>query len=242
MKQELKMKTMKYIQKIIMPTLLGAAILLTACGDDPVSTSDLLDVNDVTASGSDTEVRMRITSNASWTVTENVDWITAVKPAQGSGDAEVVLYLQSNPYADTDSIRVGNVVVETTGHVKRTVKVSQLPIEGSLPILADVKIQEVERNRCTVSFTLASPLLVSETGLCYSTTDEAPTVSGDHMAMSGAWHNADLILELTELESGMEYFVRPYAVSSLGTAYGDALQITTPGDKPSENENNWPTW
>ena len=226
-----------------MPVLLGTFAFMTACGDDPVSTSDILEVNDVTASGSDTEVRMRITSNASWTVTENVDWITAVKPAQGSGDAEVVLYLQPNPYADTDSIRVGNVVVETTGHVRRTVKVSQLPIEGSLVRITDIKIpEEVGRNQCPVSFTLTSSLLVTEAGLCYSTTNEEPSVSGEHLAMSGSWHNTELTLELTELESGMEYFVRPYAVNSMGTAYGEVRHIATPGDKPSENENNWPTW
>jgi hypothetical protein len=40
----------------------------------------------------------------------------------------------------------------------------------------------------------------------------------------------------------MEYFVRPYAVNSMGTAYGEVWHIATPGDKPSENENNWPTW
>ena len=66
---------------------------------------------------------------------------------------------------------------------------------------------------------------VSERGVCYSTTNSEPTIA-DQKVVSGRG-NGTFNLAITGLAASTTYFVRAYAINENGTAYGNALTITT---------------
>lgn len=68
---------------------------------------------------------------------------------------------------------------------------------------------------------------VTERGMCWST-GHNPTVSGSHIAC-GAGTGA-FTADITNLISGMRYYVRAYATNSMGTGYGEEKEFTTNGN------------
>ena len=65
---------------------------------------------------------------------------------------------------------------------------------------------------------------IIEHGACWSTTN-SPSISGSHV--SGGSGTGDFSIELTDLLSGTIYYVRIYAVNSVGVAYSDEMSFTT---------------
>lgn len=65
---------------------------------------------------------------------------------------------------------------------------------------------------------------VTERGVCWSTTDN-PTVS-DNKIMSDLG-TGSFTVSLMALSENTKYFVRAYAVNSIGTAYGETISFTT---------------
>ena len=65
---------------------------------------------------------------------------------------------------------------------------------------------------------------ITEHGACWSTTN-SPSISGFHV--SGGSGTGDFSIELTDLQPGTTYYVRIYAVNSVGVAYSDEMSFTT---------------
>ena len=65
---------------------------------------------------------------------------------------------------------------------------------------------------------------VTERGVCWSTS-ENPTLSDNHTTNGGGM--GEFTSSLTGLSGNTTYYVRAYATSSAGTAYGDELSFTT---------------
>ncbi len=65
---------------------------------------------------------------------------------------------------------------------------------------------------------------VTERGVCWNTTG-TPTISDDHMNEgTGPGH---FYVDLTGLTPGTTYYIRAYAVNSIGLAYGNEVEFTT---------------
>lgn len=72
---------------------------------------------------------------------------------------------------------------------------------------------------------------VTERGVCWNTTG-TPTIEGNHTSEgcgTGLFSST-----LAGLENATTYFVVAYATNSMGTAYGDAVTFTTPGEHDGE--------
>jgi uncharacterized protein (TIGR02145 family) len=65
---------------------------------------------------------------------------------------------------------------------------------------------------------------VTQSGLCWNTTGN-PTISDQHTISNNIYFFTDTI---TGLNTGSEYYVRAYAVNSVGTSYGNTIQLSTP--------------
>ena len=65
---------------------------------------------------------------------------------------------------------------------------------------------------------------VIERGVCWSTSHN-PTISGSHA--SNGMGNGNYNVSISGLATGTTYYVRAYAVNSVGTAYGDEVSFTT---------------
>lgn len=68
---------------------------------------------------------------------------------------------------------------------------------------------------------------VIEKGVCWSTSIE-PTID-DASCVSGSDSEFEFAVEMTNLEANTTYFVRAYAVNSLGVGYGEQISFTTLG-------------
>lgn len=65
---------------------------------------------------------------------------------------------------------------------------------------------------------------VSERGICWSTSHN-PTTSGSHA--SGGTGTGSFTVSITGLTANTTYYVRAYAINSVGTAYGNEVSFTT---------------
>ena len=86
--------------------------------------------------------------------------------------------------------------------------------------------------------------VVTECGVCWSSTYHAPTATGSHVLGTGN----PFTVEMTGLTRNTTYYVRSYAINSEGIAYGNAVEFKT-NDYPtgainglfsvSENQKVW---
>ena len=67
--------------------------------------------------------------------------------------------------------------------------------------------------------------VVTERGICYSTTSNPPTVS-DQRVTSGSG-TGSFVATISNLQSGTQYYLRAYATNSEGTGYGEVKTVTT---------------
>ena len=72
-----------------------------------------------------------------------------------------------------------------------------------------------------------SPIEVTSFGVCWSTGDN-PTVSDNHYEVNGAL--GSFTYTLTGLTSATSYNIRAYAVTPMGTVYGEQITFNTPGE------------
>ncbi len=69
---------------------------------------------------------------------------------------------------------------------------------------------------------------VTAYGFCYSTSNPNPTLSDQSMSLGSTTQKGNFTGEITGLTEQTKYFVRAYATNSKGTAYGPAVNFTTP--------------
>ena len=67
---------------------------------------------------------------------------------------------------------------------------------------------------------------VTEQGFCWSTTSQ-PTIENEKVTATAENGLGDFSITLSELQWGTTYYVRSYAINSVGTAYGDEVSFTT---------------
>ena len=67
---------------------------------------------------------------------------------------------------------------------------------------------------------------VTEQGFCWSTTSQ-PTIENEKVTATAENGLGDFSITISGLQWGTTYYVRSYAVTSVGTAYGDEVSFTT---------------
>ena len=78
--------------------------------------------------------------------------------------------------------------------------------------------------KCGGNITADGGSTITARGICWGVSS-SPTVDGDHIANgTGA---GSFYVNLNDLQSGITYHVRAYAVNSVGTAYGNEITFTT---------------
>lgn len=67
-------------------------------------------------------------------------------------------------------------------------------------------------------------------GVCYSKTSQLPTITDD--TTKNTIVNGSFVSELTNIQSSSTYYVRAYATNSVGTGYGNVIQIVSGNAAP----------
>jgi photosystem II stability/assembly factor-like uncharacterized protein len=100
---------------------------------------------------------------------------------------------------------------------------------GSLATITTVSISAIGKNSATSggNITSAGSSQVTSRGICWNINTNPTTVNSKTVDGSGT---GSFSSSLTSLNPNTKYYVRAYAISSAGTAYGDELSFTTTSD------------
>ena len=111
-------------------TLLSCLALLTACGGDGGSASDVegskdyISARDVEIPGNNTQATLQISANCNWTIREDIEWLS-VNPSQGSRNQNVTITTTGiNPSATSE--RSGTLIIGSAGGAEHRITVTQL--------------------------------------------------------------------------------------------------------------------
>jgi hypothetical protein len=74
---------------------------------------------------------------------------------------------------------------------------------------------------------------VSDYGFCYSASNNAPTTSDSKASKGQTSQPGQYTATLADLQPLTKYYIRAYAVNSMGTAYGSTLEVTTADAPPA---------
>ena len=94
--------------------------------------------------------------------------------------------------------------------------------------VSGTSVSDVTTTTATVTYTAAEPIqsiAITGTGVCYGT-QANPTTSDAHVEVENPSYG-EQTLNLTDLLPGTTYYVRPYATTAFGTAYGPEVAMTT---------------
>ncbi len=174
-----------------------------------------------------------VQSNSSWTVSSDQSWCT-VSPGTGSNNESVTVKVDQN---NAETSRTATITVSGGG---KTTGVTITQNGGAKPVVSGLTTTSVSSTEASFSFSITSAETITQCGLCYSKSNDTPTVSDTHVDITASTGNKTATL--TGLEKKTTYYVRAYAVSAIGTAYSDPVIITTKSASPGEDDNNPPAY
>lgn len=103
-------------------------------------------------------------------------------------------------------------------------------LSKKMPTMGNSSVSNVTTNSATLSGNIVSAGTgtVKERGFCLSTT-KTPTIADSCIAAGSGIGSFNYTL--TELEDGVTFYVRAYATSEVGTAYGEVISFTTASEQ-----------
>ena len=161
-----------------------------------------------------------------FTITKSAAWIEDVIPSQGTvtiGDTKpITVIINRASLGSGENKSTLLVTTPSAGGVEVVVK-------ATVPFTATVvtgEVTEVTNNsaKCSGEVTDNGGVPVIEKGICFART-ENPTV--DDQRISAGPGMGDFSCTLTGLTQNTIYYVRAYAINSVGTAYGLQKSFTT---------------
>lgn len=110
-------------------------------------------------------------------------------------------------------------------------------LNASLPIITTGEVSDITKTTATGSGNVTDnggdDLI--ERGICWSTSHN-PTIEDNHASNGSGIGNYSILM--TGLSVGTTYYVRAYAINSIGTSYGNEVGFTTLANKPTVITNS----
>ena len=180
------------------------------------------------------EESFRITCNGSWRLSVDKPWCKVSKQNGSSNtpDGEM-LTITCDPNTTTEQ-RTSHITIVAGNDAKvETLTITQLP--GTLPEVTEPQY-EASDTELSLTATYISMFDVTEYGFCYGT-EPSPTQKVKVGENGGK--NGTISTTLT-LEDGKTYYVRAYAISTVGIQYGTEIKVDMKGTQPGKNDNPSP--
>jgi hypothetical protein len=97
-----------------------------------------------------------------------------------------------------------------------------------------INAQNIKRNQIDGigNLTVLGDGLVSDYGFCYSASNANPTTSDSKKSLGQTTQLGNFTATMTGLQQVTKYYMRAYAVNSIGTAYGTVIEATTTDPTP----------
>ncbi len=181
-------------------------------------------------------VQFNISGNARWTIQSNASWAT-LSTVEGEGSKSVIVTLADNTQEES---RVAEITISSSTK-REVVHITQAA--ATRPAISGLQVSGKERNEATIAFQFTSIFPVTEYGVCYSTSNEAPTTADTHTTQTGSGNEGSYSATLSGLSEGTTYHLRAYAKSVVGISYSDKTTFkTTQGEMPNPGDNPYPQW
>lgn len=180
-------------------------------------------------------VAIMLNGDASWTASSNAEWAT-VTQLSGKGSGAVLVNIDENLYT---SDRVA-VITFTTSKASISCQITQRA--GSTPRFTNTipTITNVGKYAATISAAYTSDFEVTEYGVCYSETNQKPTINDSYISRVGSAKIGEFSIDLENLKSLTKYYVTVYARNKIGINYSNVTTFTTTGGVPGEEDNPTP--
>lgn len=188
-------------------------------------------------------------------ITTACGWVSSIKPATGSigvnGSASVIVSVDRSSFSEkgtfNSSLKVSSEAGETTIQMSITVGVL------TAPSVTITRISNVTWDSAEVSGAITSTgsNVITEYGICYSETNQVPTISDICVKKVGNFNETfEFSFNAENLTAGKDYYVRTYARSEAGTAYSPDVKVFTTdttadgsaggsGSGEDFNDNEW---
>lgn len=173
-----------------------------------------------------------VNSDGGSEVTERgVCWATTANPTTNNS------HLNSGTGTGEFSINVTGLTANTTYHVRAYAvnskgtsygdDVTFKTIDYSLPSVITDEVTNISYSTATCGgkVTSSGGLTVTARGVCWSKTNQTPTVSDSHT--TNGTGNSSFTCDITGLNQNTVYYVRAYATNNLGTSYGEPITFRT---------------
>ncbi|MCE6988896.1 hypothetical protein [Dyadobacter sp. CY323] len=98
-----------------------------------------------------------------------------------------------------------------------------------LPAVKTVSVSAVQQTTATVNYSIAlgnTNATMTAYGVCYSGTNQTPTVNDSKIQVSGPAKTGTYAANLEKLAAGTSYYARAYVTTNAGVAYGNVLTFT----------------
>ena len=161
-----------------------------------------------------------------FTITKTADWIDDVIPSEGTvaiGDTKpITVIINRASLGSGENKSTLLITTPTAGGVEVVVK-------ATVPFTATVVTGEVDAvtnnsAKCSGEVTDNGGVTVLEKGICFALT-ENPTIDGQRVSAGPGI--GEFTCTLTGLSQNKTYYVRAYAINSVGTVYGLQRSFTT---------------
>ena len=146
------------------------------------------------------------------------------------GQSCTVTATASTGYTFTNWTENGNVVSNNASYTftvtgNRSL-MANFTLQTSLPTVTTSAVTDITQTTATGGGNVTNDgnATVTERGICWSTSHN-PTISGNH-ASSGSG-TGSFTVEMNNLTPNTTYYVRAYAVNSVGTVYGNEVEFVT---------------
>lgn len=176
---------------------------------------------------------INISCETSWTLVNGIsDWCTLSKSSGGSGTTSVNLTVSSN---DTDTSRQGSLTVKGKWGSELTIYVNQE--KGELATISDFSAQTGTSKTVECTFTVNSSVKVKRYGVCYSATNQTPTLDDAYVEMANDKRTGTCTVTVSGLTNATKYYLRPFVENAVGTAYGTTQECTPKSGAPGNDDN-----
>jgi sugar lactone lactonase YvrE len=110
---------------------------------------------------------------------------------------------------------------------KKTTTSHNAPALATQDLMLDVTATSAQSGG---TITAIGDAVISENGVCYSTTNTKPTIADIKVTAPLITVSYTFACNITGLTPSTTYYLRAYATNEYGTAYGDVVKFTTPSN------------
>ena len=205
--------------------------------DDPVPSTERIEVPNVTVLAEGGEKQVTVNANCAWVISvSSADSWLSVNPMSGANTQTITISCTENTTTNSRTA-----VVSITGKQRTTAfTVTQNGRQIVAITINNFSFGTPTTNSLDYSFSI-SPVSedILACGVCYSTDKTSPTI--DDSVSTGTRSGNTVNGTIASLNANTTYHVRAFATNSSGTYYSQTRDISTVSNIPGHDDNTTPS-